>query len=155
MRGLWAEPGVPHKGWTCDGIEDIGDPSGLCEMCLNEFVRYIHVMNHEDYRTVNAGCVCAGRMAEDYNATRAERNFKQRAIRRGRWMYRPWKFSAGGNQYTNVRGHNIVIFRKGFKWRWRIKSENGKLLWADHDYETEIEAKAGAFVAFELGGHAP
>lgn len=31
--GEWAQCGVPHKGWTCVDIEDLGEPSAVCEMC--------------------------------------------------------------------------------------------------------------------------
>jgi hypothetical protein len=24
--GKWREPGVPHKGWACSHIEDLGEP---------------------------------------------------------------------------------------------------------------------------------
>jgi hypothetical protein len=33
MTGKWALPGVPHKGWTCASIDDLGEPSHVCEMC--------------------------------------------------------------------------------------------------------------------------
>lgn len=37
--GLWREPGVPHKDWTCVDIEDLGEPDHICEMCKVQEVR--------------------------------------------------------------------------------------------------------------------
>jgi hypothetical protein len=42
MTGKWSEPGVPHRGWNCIDIHDVGEPSHLCEMCESQMVRYIH-----------------------------------------------------------------------------------------------------------------
>jgi hypothetical protein len=60
-RGLWAQPEVPHDGWTCLGIEDTGAPRHLCEMCQSQPCRYVHAMWHADYADVlRTGSVCAG-----------------------------------------------------------------------------------------------
>jgi hypothetical protein len=33
--GKWSQRGVPHKGWTCIGVEDLGrEDRAICEMCL-------------------------------------------------------------------------------------------------------------------------
>ena len=48
----WDLPGVPHKGWTLVGFEDIKeDPDTdyeTCEMCGNERIRFIHILSHPD-----------------------------------------------------------------------------------------------------------
>jgi hypothetical protein len=43
-RGKWSQPGVPHKGWVCVDIEDLGEPSLTCEMCESQNIRYVHYM---------------------------------------------------------------------------------------------------------------
>lgn len=40
--GKWSQQGVPKKGWTCIGFEDLGEPSTQCEMCENQDIRYVH-----------------------------------------------------------------------------------------------------------------
>lgn len=42
MSSLWDQPGVPHKGWVCVGLEDLEAPDGDCEMCGKEAIRYVH-----------------------------------------------------------------------------------------------------------------
>ena len=48
--GKWSEPGVPHKGWVCLGVDDLG-PGELmtCQMCMVAQIRYVHAMVHDDY----------------------------------------------------------------------------------------------------------
>ena len=46
---LWDVKGVPHKGWKCEGVIDVGDGASSsdeieyeqCEMCGNEKIRYL------------------------------------------------------------------------------------------------------------------
>src|SRR6266478_9519945 len=67
--GKWGMPNVPHKGWSCDGLEDLGEPSHLCEMCETMWVRYVHTMRHKDYpEQLEVGGVCAGHMEENLKA---------------------------------------------------------------------------------------
>lgn len=33
QRGKWSEATVPHKGWSCVGVDDLEEPSQVCEMC--------------------------------------------------------------------------------------------------------------------------
>ena len=64
--GKWTQPGVPHKGWVCVDIEDLGSPDHICEMCEIQDVRYVHVMEHANYaETLRVGCICAGHMEEN------------------------------------------------------------------------------------------
>ena len=57
---------VPHQGWTCITVDDTGRAESNCEMCGQERVRYIHVMEHEDHpEQLRCGCDCAGRMEDD------------------------------------------------------------------------------------------
>jgi hypothetical protein len=58
--GKWTQAGVPHKGWTCVDIEDLGSPDHVCEMCEVQPVRYVHSMEHPNHETLRVGCVCAG-----------------------------------------------------------------------------------------------
>ncbi len=116
--GKWREPGVPHRGWSCIGIEDLGEPDHVCEMCEVMPVRYIHAMEHPEYDDVlNVGCVCAGNMEQDYEGARQrERDFKKRQSRRKRWILREWRVSMSGNEFINTDGFNIVVFARGSSW---------------------------------------
>lgn len=95
-RGKWSVAGVPHRGWTCVDIEDLGKPQIDCEMCESQTTRYVHHMEHPDYPNVlEVGCVCAGHMEGDLAASQArEASMKSRAAKRKRWTTRAWKVSA-------------------------------------------------------------
>jgi hypothetical protein len=88
--GKWCQPGVPHKGWTFVGFDDLGEPSAICEMCETQEIRYVHYMEHPNYPTqLGCGCVCAGRMEQDYEgARRREAVFRSATGRRHRWLSR-------------------------------------------------------------------
>lgn len=72
--GKWSVPGVPHRGWNCIDIEDLGSPEAACEMCKRKEIKCVHVMRHPDYpETLNCGCICAGHMEEDVERARRRR----------------------------------------------------------------------------------
>ena len=78
---LWKREDVPHSGWECVGVDDLGEPVGICEMCGYQIIRYAHRMIHSKYRTLTCGCICAGRMegnVEEAKRREAEVRKKQR-----------------------------------------------------------------------------
>jgi hypothetical protein len=67
-RGLWSKPGVPHRGWTCEGVHREDFPQ-VCDMCESQEIYNVHTMTHPDYpETLEVGCVCAARMEGEYKA---------------------------------------------------------------------------------------
>jgi hypothetical protein len=113
MSGKWSLAGVPHKGWSCVGVEDFGAPDEYCEMCANQPIRYGHFMRHPSYpKEVVVGCVCAEKMEEDYSAPRErESKLKNIAVRRKRWLTRKWRVSKNGNEFLRTDGLVITIFQ--------------------------------------------
>ena len=78
----------------------MGEPVHTCEMCGNECVRYVHVMEHPDHpEQLEVGCVCAEKMAAGYDGKDVERGLKNRAKRRANWPRNGWRLSARGNYY--------------------------------------------------------
>jgi hypothetical protein len=114
-RGKWSMAGVPHKGWICVDVDDLGEPSETCAMCESTDIRYVHYMKHPDYpHTLGVGCVCAEHMEGDYVAPRArEEHLRKRARRRVKWEEREWKISSRGNPYMNTEGYNLTVFERG------------------------------------------
>ena len=146
--GKWSQPAVPHKGWTCTGIDDLGAPDEVCEMCESQPIRYVHYMEHPDYANeLGVGCVCAGHMEQDYKAARhRERSIKNAASRRSKWLNRAWKTSAKGNPFLNTDGFNIVLYKRGTLWSGTIANrETGEKHNARHRYATLDKAKLAAF----------
>ena len=147
--GKWTQPGVPHKGWTCVDIEDLGEPDHICEMCEVTEVRYVHVMEHLDYQTLRVGCICAGHMEEDLvGARKREEAFKASRVRRARWLTREWRVSGSGNEYLNADGFNVVVYpvKGGFGAR-VLHRETEWSRFSKRVYPTMERAKLAAFDA--------
>jgi hypothetical protein len=128
--GKWSEPGVPHRGWTCTGVEDLEKAAQLCEMCESASVRYVHHMTHPDYpETLGVGCICAERMENDYVNPRArEQRLRSRARRRRTWPEREWRISARGNYYLRTEGFVLTVYEVCDRYGelfWRVRVTNG------------------------------
>lgn len=152
--GLWAEPGVPHKGWVCVDLYDHcegDDDCDLirCEMCDARDIRFVHVMRHANYEDdVLAGSVCAENMAEGYAAKAVEKSMRQRAqrraSRRSRWLGLNWRAGKKpGTQWLKKDGHFLGVFARGAGWGYWIDEEFGQ-----RSYLTRDEAKLALFDAF-------
>lgn len=142
---LWKREDVPHSGWSCIGITDLGEPVGVCEMCGYQIIRYVHNMIHPLYpKTLGVGCVCAGKMEENpERARKRERDYKNRHARYENFKKRKWKTSAKGNSYLKIRNHVIVLFSaRGDGWSFSIDSEFSKV-----SYSTKDDAINAAFLA--------
>ena len=145
-KNLWKRSEIPHSGWTCIDLIDLGRQTGICQMCGYQIIRYVHVMIHPNYGgRIGAGCVCAGKMEGSHeNAVQRERNFKNLLNRRKNFVNRKWKHSKKGNLYLNFMEVNIVLlpdnYQKGH-WRYLI---NGK---PSITYSSQTQAKLGAFDA--------
>jgi hypothetical protein len=149
MSGKWSQPGIPHKGWDCVGVEDLGSPDATCEMCETQAIRYVHSMHHPDYPAgLQVGCVCAEKMSGDYEGPqRREKALRSAAGRKKRWLSRAWKTSARGNTYLNTDGFNVTIFRRSdgrFGGRIAERSTNRSIT-SQQPYATEDAAKLAAF----------
>lgn len=151
---LWKREDVPHSGWSCVGVEDLGEPAGICEMCGYQIIRYVHQMEHPNYRSLAVGCVCAGRMEGDVaQAKRREAEFKNKQTRRVNFFKRTWKQSRKGNEYLKIDGHVVVLYhhvpdRADMKGRdvWKYSIDN---TFCQAAYTTRERALAGAFDALE------
>ena len=110
--GKWSREGVPRRGWTCTGIEDLGSNGMItCEMCECAEIRYAHHLTHDDYpETLAVGCICAQHMEDDYAAPR-EREKRLRSEggkkrqREDAWLrVARWHRAASGNLWATRKG---------------------------------------------------
>lgn len=117
---LWKDPTVPHAGWRCVDIIDLGEPDGICRMCGHQIIRYVHMMTHDNYpRRIGAGCICAGRMEGNEDAAKKrESEYKNRQMRLNTFLKRRRMKSKNGNEYIKYKNEVIVIlpdkFNPGF-----------------------------------------
>lgn len=155
MNNLWDNSGVPHKGWTLVDVQDLREDGtspedtayATCEMCGQERIRFVHMMEHPGYQNLQVGCICAEKMSGDYqNPRRLETKLRNRAARKTKWLKRRWRTSAKGNPYINADGHNIGVLpspsRPG-RWKFRIDGN-----FSNQSYPTVEEAKLALFDAF-------
>lgn len=145
---LWKRDDVPHSGWKCVGVEDLGTPVGICEMCGYQIIRYAHHMEHPDYRNLSVGCVCAGKMEGDVEgAKQRENEFKNKQSRRVNFFKRKWKRSKKGNEYLKIDGHIIVLYHVSKpRESWKISIDNE---FCKEGYPTREKALAAVFEVLE------
>ena len=116
----WNKEGIPHRGWRCINVEDLADlvdgteeiPYEQCEMCGNERIRFVHLMQHPDYPLeLRVGCVCAEKMSDDYvNPRKAEDVLRKRASRRKNFNNKEWRFNPEKQTYSKkYKGEYITI----------------------------------------------
>jgi hypothetical protein len=149
-RGKWSKRGVPHRGWVCVGIENLGEPKTVCQMCESQPIRYVHHMRHCEYPDIlSVGCVCAGNMEGNIKAARKRESVMQsRAGKRKRWLTRKWRVSAKENPWIRTDGYRIIMRRRGAGWAWAytISAEDYDLvLHSRTNYASLDRAKLAAF----------
>lgn len=119
---LWNNPGIPHKGWTCIGMEDLAEFAKLsefeyehCEMCGKEKIRYVHIMKNDDGSILRVGSNCAALMEDDYAASKQRDNeLKNRSQRRANFLKQTWSMRSNGNLVLMYKGGLITIIKSKF-----------------------------------------
>jgi hypothetical protein len=148
-RGKWSVAGVPHRGWVCVDVEDLGQPSTECQMCESQTIRYIHHMQHRAYpKVLQVGCVCAGHMEGSVSASRArEASMRSRAAKRGRWLSRTWKVSAKGNPHIKSDGYHVTVYLRGQGWAFTLAPMDGSA--PIHAHRNHLNIQAAKLAAFD------
>lgn len=156
MANHWNQQGIPHKGWELECVEDIREDGQSvdeteyesCMMCGNERIRYVHVVSHIEVAEIfRVGCVCAMKMTDDYiNPEKREKELRNKANRRVSWTQKQWKVSKSGNQYLNIQGHHLLIYRDKKTGRYKVKIDD---VFGNKSFETLKKAKVAAFNGME------
>ena len=143
-ENLWKRDDVPHSGWYCTGMIDLGAPVGVCRMCGHQIIRYVHVMKHDNfYRTIGAGCVCAAKMeGEGSIARKRESEFKKRSSRKATFLKAKLRQSRAGNEYVRYKGNIITVMQDKFNKGNYVSVVNDKF---SRSYPTKQEALLEAF----------
>jgi hypothetical protein len=147
-HGKWSQVGVPHRGWTCVDVGDLGSPDAECEMCETTSIRYVHYMEHPNYPDrLGVGCICAGNMEGSLRASRArESAMKSRASKRERWLTRTWKTSTKGNLTIVSDGYRVTVYRRGAGWGCTVAArDDSEVQHSKRNYETQAEAQLAGF----------
>lgn len=130
--GKWGQHDFPKRDWVCVDVDDLGDLEAVCQMCELKQIRYVHFMEHPDGLSLEAGCVCAGKMEGSPEAPRErERSLKNRHRRFANWMRRPWKEHPSGTlTLTKYRCRCVLIPRSGGLWSGLVEHPDGRKQWA-------------------------
>lgn len=156
----WNRKGIPHKGWQCIDVIDLGEDIGpdetipyeQCEMCGNEKLRYAHIMSHPDYPgELHVGCVCAEKMTNDYvNPRKCETALKSKASRRRNFYKQQWRLNPAKRTYSKKYKGEYITIMESLNGNWgvffanhRIWEYGGKKI---HSFE---DAERVAFEVFE------
>jgi hypothetical protein len=154
--GKWLEKDVPKSNWVCTNVKDIGrGKRETCEMCEKMQIRYVHKMKHNNYESLDMGCICAGHMeGNKFGAAERERYLKNRASRRKNWVNLILKTSDKGNSYRKApknrddpRSHVVIIPKSKYNtYSAFIKTDGeNEMLPGNRWFATEVEAKLAAF----------
>lgn len=152
MSNHWNQPGIPHKGWRLLDVIDIredGQPVEetdyeTCMMCGNDRIRFVHIIEHDEVlEEFKVGCDCAEKMTNDYvNSGRLERELRNRAVRRSKWIAKEWHVNEKGNQYLKKDGHYFLIFKDKKSGKFKCKVDE---IWGKKFFKTVEEVKAATF----------
>ena len=137
----WDNPNVPHKGWRLIAVEDLGAPDHTCQMCGNEEVRYVHVMEHDRHEQLEVGCVCAEKMSKDYvTPVEMQTRLADNAKKRHALITSPqWSGTWSGNQKVRRNGKTHVVFFKFGKYKFLSYDAFGRKVFSQ-GYSTSREA---------------
>lgn len=125
-RGLWGKLDFPTEGWTLIAVHDDGEYAHGCEVCEGHehAASRIYVLNHSDFRKVQAGPACARLMCGDAAMIDGFEDLElhhgliellgrvptadPEAVEFVRTFDR-WKVSNAGNLYLVHRNHRFMI----------------------------------------------
>lgn len=154
MKGKWDDPAVPKADWICTEVYDScsngEDFYRVCEMCEAAQIRYVHVMVHDDWEPIEAGCICAGHMECSPEAAMRR---EQAAKRRDRFpAHKNWRRTENGNARLHIDHLRLIVYRRGDVWRVGVikaaEYEQDEI-WGQRNYATERDARKAAFDAMQ------
>lgn len=121
---MWDKKDIPHKGWSCVDMVDLREDEYCmdietlkseiyeqCQMCNQEGIRYVHIMEHPDYvGRLRVGRICAEKMESDYSAPKKRENgLRNRNSRMKNFFKREWKLNQKGNYVLKYKRELITI----------------------------------------------
>jgi len=94
-----------------------------------------HINVEEEY---HVGCICAGKMTDDYNTCKLEEDaLKKLSAQQTRFLERTWHVTKNGNRSLVYETFKLLIFKtKNGKYQCKVNDTFGK-----KEFETLEEAK--------------
>lgn len=151
-RQFFADQGLPHFGWECEGVTWLGDDEGpadepqwsACKVCGTP-IRFIHSMRHPEFPEIDlkVGCICSGHMEGDIDAAKLrEKEAISSRKRRAHWVAKKWVKAEAGNWTKASKTHRATVYTEKCVWKWVVRRFDTALAtWGDTGYSTADEAK--------------
>lgn len=145
----------PNFGWKYEGMEDLEDLSGECELC-HQPIRYEHLISHPDWGFMTVGAKCAENLTSEYGLSEQEERAKKLAQRYRRYMVSPkWEHRKNGyfikfdECHIKIWDHGIYCNLQIGVPLWNLKTliRRIELLSSDKKYQSIEDAKTQAFKA--------
>jgi hypothetical protein len=161
---LWDKESIPHKGWTCVDMIDLGEDSEdmdfesrkmelyeECEMCNHEGIRYVHIMEHPKYEgQLRVGCTCAEKMEDEYvSPQKREKDLKNRHKRKMNFLKRSWECRSNGNIVLKYKGKYITIMNSNYDQSDFGVVYHGTSIWKYNGKKIK-DIKTAKLVAFDI-----
>jgi hypothetical protein len=135
---IWNQKGLPHKGWTCNGVEELEHANFTCEMCGKENIRFVHNLEHPEGYRVSVGCECAGHLTEQYEqmrelnkqAQRQSANQKNLRALCNKFVKTPWSENKirGAKEVGRLYASYGPAYRPTWKYSFNIWHKDKKIL---------------------------
>lgn len=136
----------PKHGWELHGFSDLGDLSGVCDLCGTAY-RYAFMVSHPDWKAMEVGEVCCDHLTSTDAATEFMEERRRRADKKKRFVQSPrWQVSKNGVHRITQDKIEVEIRQESSGFRLKVAGVRGR-----HLYERLVEAKARVFDFIESG----
>ncbi|MGJ8650793.1 MAG: hypothetical protein ACSHX4_10575 [Opitutaceae bacterium] len=118
--------------WEILGVEDLGHPAMICELCRRRKIRYVyHVKDYSTGELKQVGRVCAGHLTDTNHL--AEFKAKREVWRKEKsaFINKGWKKTKAGNDWkpwascriaVSTNGHGSIVWLDGKRWGERFQN---------------------------------
>lgn len=136
----------PKHGWEFHGFSDLGDLSGICDLCGTAY-RYAFMVSHPNWIAMEVGEVCCDHLTSTDTATEFMEDRRRRADKKKRFVQSPrWSVSKNGVHRITQNTIEVEIRRESAGFRLKVAGVRGQRL-----YEELLEAKVRVFDFIESG----
>lgn len=137
---------MPRSGWLLVGTDDLGDLSGVCELCGTD-LRYTFAIVHPSWGSMMVGTNCCDRLTATDEASRYMDGFGKRRDKLARFVQSTrWKGREGGASLLSQAGSTYRIQPDGEVFKIVVNGEAGR-----KQFGSVIEARKHLFDIMESG----
>lgn len=137
---------MPFRGWVCIGYDDLGEPTGECEVC-GKSIRYVFFVQHDKWPSLEVGETCCDHLTDTTAAGDHMDSVRRLESRKKRFIESTrWKPDDNGAWRIHQKGATLVIEPVDHNYRLIANNTKGR-----RRFPTILDAKAFAFDLLENG----